>query len=194
MLEQQPIHALKGLRAAINAQYREQEEKVLITRLEAAMLDESTLKTIGTYATELVEAVREASKQVSGIDSFLTEYSLSTDEGIVLMCLAEALLRVPDNKTINLLIQDKLTQADWDTHRARSDSFFVNTTTWALMLTGKVLDPDKADSFLGKSVLNLIHKSSQGVIRKAVDAAMRIMSRQFVMGRTIEEALKFAIE
>ncbi len=192
MLDQQPIKAPEGLRAAINSQYREQEKKVIMARLEAAMLDESALKAIGAEATQLVEAVREASKQVSGIDSFLTEYSLSTDEGIVLMCLAEALLRVPDNKTINLLIQDKLTQADWDTHRARSDSFFVNTTTWALMLTGKVLDPEKADSFLGKSVLNLINKSSKGMIRKAVDTAMRIMSRQFVMGRTIEEALKRA--
>ncbi|MCH9756737.1 MAG: bifunctional proline dehydrogenase/L-glutamate gamma-semialdehyde dehydrogenase PutA [Gammaproteobacteria bacterium] len=189
MLEKSPIKAPEGLRAVINAQYRKQEQKVITERLKEAELDERDLKTIAAYATQLVEAVREASKQASGIDSFLTEYSLSTDEGIVLMCLAEALLRVPDNKTINLLIEDKLTQADWNVHRAKSNSLFVNTTTWALMLTGKVLDPEKADSFLGKSVFNLMKKSSSGVIRKAVDAAMRIMSRQFVMGRTIEEAL-----
>ncbi|MCH9690009.1 MAG: bifunctional proline dehydrogenase/L-glutamate gamma-semialdehyde dehydrogenase PutA, partial [Gammaproteobacteria bacterium] len=186
------IEAPEGVRAAINTQYREQEQQVIEARLEAAMLDDGDLKLIATHATQLVEAVREASKKVSGIGSFLTEYSLSTDEGIVLMCLAEALLRVPDNKTINLLIQDKLTQADWDTHRARSDSFFVNTATWALMLTGKVLDAKKADSFLGKSVLTLMHKSGKGMIRKAVDAAMRIMSHQFVMGRSIEEAIKRA--
>ncbi len=189
MLEKNPIKPPEGLRAAINRQYRADEKQVIMARLEAATLDKSTLNAIATYAAELVEEVRETTKDTSGIDSFLTEYSLSTDEGIVLMCLAEALLRVPDNKTINLLIQDKLTQADWDRHRARSDSFFVNAATWALMLTGKVLSPEKADSFLGKSVLNVAHKSGKGVIRKAVDAAMRIMSRQFVMGRTIEEAL-----
>ncbi|MDF1646341.1 MAG: bifunctional proline dehydrogenase/L-glutamate gamma-semialdehyde dehydrogenase PutA [Legionellaceae bacterium] len=192
MLEKKTIKAPDGLRAAINTQYREQEKAVIMARLQAAALDKSALKAIALYATQLVEAVRETSKHVSGIDSFLTEYSLSTDEGIVLMCLAEALLRVPDNKTINLLIQDKLTQADWDAHRARSDSFFVNTTTWALMLTGKVLSAEKANSFLGKRVLKFMHKSSKGMIRKAVDAAMRIMSRQFVMGRTIEEALSRA--
>ncbi len=192
MLEQHSIQAQKGLRAAINAQYRAEEKQVITARLEAAMLDEKALKAIELRATELVESTRKATEELGGIDSFLTEYSLSTDEGIVLMCLAEALLRVPDNKTINLLIQDKLTQADWDAHRARSDSFFVNATTWALMLTGKVLDPNKADSFLGKSVFNLMNKSGKGVIRKAVDKAMRIMSRQFVMGRTITEALKRA--
>ncbi len=189
MLEPHPIKAPKGLRAAINQQYRANEKQVITERLQAANLSAEAMKGVEAHATKLVEAVREASKKTSGIDSFLTEYSLSTDEGIVLMCLAEALLRVPDNKTINLLIQDKLTQADWDAHRARSGSFFVNTTTWALMLTGKVLSPEKADSLLGKSVLSFMHKSSKGVIRKAVDAAMRIMSRQFVMGRTIKEAL-----
>ncbi|MDF1678549.1 MAG: bifunctional proline dehydrogenase/L-glutamate gamma-semialdehyde dehydrogenase PutA [Legionellaceae bacterium] len=192
MLEKSPIKAPEGLRAAINRQYRADEKQVIMARLEAATLNKPILNAIATYATELVEAVRETSKDTSGIDSFLTEYSLSTDEGIVLMCLAEALLRVPDNETINLLIQDKLTQADWDRHRARSDSFFVNAATWALMLTGKVLSPERADSFLGKSVLGFVHKSGKGVIRKAVDAAMRIMSRQFVMGRTIEEALERA--
>ncbi|MDX2346848.1 MAG: bifunctional proline dehydrogenase/L-glutamate gamma-semialdehyde dehydrogenase PutA, partial [Legionella sp.] len=189
MLEPHRIKQPEGVRADINTEYRAKEHDVILKRIASADLPDSDLKAIAAHATTLVEAVREAAKKTSGIDSFLTEYSLSTDEGIVLMCLAEALLRVPDSKTINLLIQDKLTQADWDTHRARSNSFFVNTATWALMLTGKVLSPEKADSMLGKSVLNLMHKSSKGVIRKAVDAAMRIMSRQFVMGRTIKEAI-----
>lgn len=105
------------------------------------------------------------------------------------MCLAEALLRVPDNPTIDSLIKDKLTAADWKAHRGQSDSFFVNATTWALMLTGKVLTPEKADSMLSKALFKLLNRSGESVVRKAVDKAMRIMSKQFVTGRTIEEAL-----
>ena len=108
------------------------------------------------------------------------------------MCLAEALLRVPDNLNIDLLIKDKLSNANWKSHQAQSHSFFVNATTWALIITGKVLSPEKAESVLTKSLLTLINRSSEGVVRAAVDQAMRIMSRQFVMGRTIEEALKRA--
>lgn len=192
MIEQFPLDAPKGLRGAINDAYRAEEKAVVLDRIKDAELTDAVKKSIRRKASSLVEAIRDANDNASGIDSFLTEYSLSTDEGIVLMCLAEALLRVPDSKTINLLIQDKLTQADWDNHRSKSDSFFVNATTWALMLTGKVLSPEKADSTLGKTVLNFVHKSSAPVIRKTVDAAMRIMSKQFVMGRNIEEALKRA--
>src|SRR3990167_3247256 len=144
MLEPKRIEVPHGLRAAMNAQYRAEEKTVVMARLKAAALPTEDLAAIEQQATALVKAVRKATKNTRGIDSFLTEYSLSTDEGIVLMCLAEALLRVPDHETVNLLIQDKLTQADWDTHRARSNSLFVNTTTWALMLTGKILSPEKA--------------------------------------------------
>lgn len=105
------------------------------------------------------------------------------------MCLAEALLRVPDNATIDGLIKDKLTSADWKSHRGQSESFFVNATTWALMLTGKVLTPERADSTLTKALFKLINRSGEGMVRKAVDTAMRIMSKQFVTGRTIIEAL-----
>lgn len=192
MLDSKPLKAPEGIRAAINAEYRAEELAVIEARIKEATLSDAGIQAIKAQATTLVEAVRKASKESSGIDSFLTEYSLSTEEGIVLMCLAEALLRVPDNPTINLLIQDKLTEADWNVHRARSNSFFVNATTWALMLTGKVLSPEKADSVLGKSVMKLAHKGSKGMIRKSVDTAMRIMSKQFVMGRTIEEAIKRA--
>jgi len=192
MLEQQKIETPEGLRAEINHAYRARELDVVTLLLEQATLEKDQLTWINQCATRLVEAVRKASKESTGIDSFLAQYSLSTEEGIVLMCLAEALLRVPDNKTIDLLIQDKLTEADWESHRAQSDSFFVNATTWALMLTGKVLSPEKSDTFLGKSVMSLVHRGSEGVIRKAVDTAMRIMSKQFVMGRNIKEALKRA--
>jgi len=192
MLNQQKIEAPKGLRAEINNAYRMRELDSITSLIEHATLERDQVSWINQRATHLVRAVRESSKESTGIDSFLAQYSLSTEEGIILMCLAEALLRVPDSKTIDLLIQDKLTEADWASHRAQSDSVFVNATTWALMLTGKVLSPEKSDSFLGKIVMGLVHRSSEGVIRKAVDTAMRIMSRQFVMGRNIKEALKRA--
>ena len=192
MLEQQKIEPPKGIRATINDAYRARELDSITMLLEQATLEKKQISSINQRATHLVEAVRETSKNSTGIDSFLAQYSLSTEEGIILMCLAEALLRVPDSKTIDLLIQDKLTEADWEAHRAQSDSVFVNATTWALMLAGKVLSPEKSETFLGKRVMSLVHRGSESVIRKAVDAAMRIMSRQFVMGRNIKEALKRA--
>ncbi|HAT8857354.1 TPA: bifunctional proline dehydrogenase/L-glutamate gamma-semialdehyde dehydrogenase PutA [Legionella pneumophila subsp. pneumophila] len=189
MLEKQSIHLPEGLRAAINKAYR-MDELSLITELsEQAALDPQQMMAIKTSATKLVQSVRSERKKSTGIDSFLTEYALSSDEGIALMCLAEALLRVPDNATIDNLIKDKLAGGDWRAHRGQSESFFVNATTWALMLTGKVLTPEKAENTLTKALLKLVNRSSEAVVRKAVDKAMRIMSKQFVMGRTINEAL-----
>lgn len=192
MLEQQKIEPPDELRAVINHAYRVRELDSITMLLEQATLTSEQVAWVKQCATRLVETVRSSSKASAGIDSFLAQYSLSTEEGIILMCLAEALLRVPDSKTIDLLIQDKLTEADWKAHRAQSDSMFVNATTWALMLTGKVLSAEKSESVLGKSMLGLVRRSSEGVIRKAVNTAMRIMSRQFVMGRNIKEALKRA--
>lgn len=189
MLMRIPLEPRQDLRLTMNDRYREKEHSVMMARLQSAELDEDTLDLIERQAIKLVEAVRGNAQDKHSIDSFLTEYSLSTDEGIVLMCLAEALLRIPDKKTIHLLIEDKLTQADWHMHHAKSQSFFVNLTTWVLMLTGKVLSPEEADSFLGKTWFNLLKKSGKGVIRKTIEAAMRVMSRQFVMGATINEAL-----
>lgn len=192
MLEQQSILQPTGLRAVINNAYR-MDESTLVTELcEKAGLSKSQLSTIKRNATKLVESVRAERKKSTGIDSFLTEYALSSDEGIALMCLAEALLRVPDNATIDNLIRDKLADGDWSSHRGQSDSFFVNATTWALMLTGKVLSPQKAENALSKTLMKLVNRSSEAVVRTAVDKAMRIMSKQFVMGRTIHEAISRA--
>lgn len=113
MLEKQSIHLPEGLRAAINKAYR-MDELSLITELsEQAALDPQQMMAIKTSATKLVQSVRSERKKSTGIDSFLTEYALSSDEGIALMCLAEALLRVPDNATIDNLIKDKLAGGDW---------------------------------------------------------------------------------
>lgn len=192
MLERYSIQRPQGDRARINQTYRIDEFTIMSELIEKASLDNEQNNDIRNKATQLVEQVRSERKKSTGIDSFLTQYSLSSEEGIALMCLAEALLRVPDNATIDSLIKDKLTSADWDAHRGQSDSFFVNATTWALMLTGKVLTPEKAESALSKTLFKLINRSGETVVRKAVDKAMRIMSKQFVTGRTIKEALSRA--
>ncbi|MGQ3888267.1 bifunctional proline dehydrogenase/L-glutamate gamma-semialdehyde dehydrogenase PutA [Legionella sp. CNM-1927-20] len=189
MLERSNRHLPQGSRACINKAYRAREQTLVRELIDKAILSPETVKAIQNSAINLVEKVRAERKKSTGIDSFLTEYALSSDEGIALMCLAEALLRVPDNATIDSLIKDKLATADWKSHRGQSDSFFVNATTWALMLTGKVLTPERADSLLSKALLTLLNRSGEGVVRKAVEKAMRIMSKQFVMGRTISEAL-----
>lgn len=192
MLERFSAQRPQGVRALINKAYRVDELTMMTELINQANLDATQVNAIRNQATTLVEQVRSERKKSTGIDSFLTEYSLSSDEGIALMCLAEALLRVPDNATIDKLIKDKLTSADWESHRGQSDSFFVNATTWALMLTGKVLTPERADTMLTKSLFKLINRSGESVVRTAVDKAMRIMSKQFVTGRTIQEALSRA--
>ena len=192
MLDKQKIQSPLGLRALINDAYRADELSVISGFIEYAKLNENINLAIEITAKNLVKEVRINRAKTTGIDSFLTEYSLSSDEGIALMCLAEALLRVPDNKTIDSLIKDKLTKADWQAHSGQSKSFLINATTWALMLTGKILSPEKASSMFSKGLLSLVNRGSESIVRAAVEKAMRIMSKQFVMGRTIVEAIKRA--
>lgn len=182
---------LTPLRKAINAAYRRDETACLETLLETVDLPESMLQKIREVAKKLVISVREQRLGKGGLDAFLYQYDLSTEEGIALMCLAEATLRVPDVSTRDRLIQDKIVSADWDAHRGQSDSYFVNAASWALMLTGKLLAPEQANgSKMGPVLKNFLKKTSEPVVRKVVGQAMRIMGKQFVMGRTIEEALQ----
>ena len=192
MFSKQILNAPAGLRAVINEAYRKAELNSITTLIEQAQLTDIQTAAVSTLAARLVEQIRLERKKTSGIDTFLTEYSLSSQEGIALMCLAEALLRVPDKATIDSLIKDKLTSIDWAQHNSQSDSFFINATTWALMLTGKVLAPEKAESTLSKALLGLVKRSGEGVVRASVNKGMQIMSKQFVMGRTIKEALQRA--
>ncbi|MGV3740321.1 MAG: bifunctional proline dehydrogenase/L-glutamate gamma-semialdehyde dehydrogenase PutA [Gammaproteobacteria bacterium] len=192
MLENRQLTTPEGLRAQLDYAYRGPELQMVQNLLEAAQLEPQLVKAIQSAAINLVESVRAGRKKSVGIDSFLTEYSLSSEEGIALMCLAEALLRVPDDPTINSLIKDKIASADWKSHQGQSDSFFINATTWALMLTGSVLAPEKAGSRLTQALMSLLNRPGEGVVRVAVEKGMRIMSKQFVMGRTIKEALKRA--
>jgi RHH-type proline utilization regulon transcriptional repressor/proline dehydrogenase/delta 1-pyrroline-5-carboxylate dehydrogenase len=189
MLDRQNLQTYQGLRADINKVYRGDESEIVSNLIEYGHLSDQQNMAIRKLATALVEQVRQERKSSTGIDSFLTEYALSSDEGIALMCLAEALLRVPDKSTVDRLIKDKLASPDWKSHRGQSESFFVNATTWALMLTGKVLSVENTENLMSKAVRKLISRSSEPVVRTAVDKAMRIMSKQFVKGRTIQEAL-----
>jgi RHH-type proline utilization regulon transcriptional repressor/proline dehydrogenase/delta 1-pyrroline-5-carboxylate dehydrogenase len=190
MLQTYALPTPDGICAKINDYYRAPEFDVVSQLIQAAELNSAQRSGIVKTAKNLVQFVREARKKAIGIDSFLNTYSLSTQEGIALMCLAEALLRVPDQLTIDKLIRDKLTNADWKSHVGESDSFFVNSTTWALVLTGKVLKKDKSEHEWLQSLKGFFNRSSEIVVRTAVAQAMKILSKQFVMGRTISEAIK----
>ena len=144
-------------------------------------------------ARALVEAVRARQQKHSGMQSFLTQYDLSSQEGVLLMCVAEALLRIPDAATADKLIKDKFAQGDWKKHLGESDSLLVNAGTWGMMLTGKLVAPT-AESFadVGGWLTRLASKAGEPIVRTALRQGMKLMAEQFVMGRNIEDALRRA--
>jgi RHH-type proline utilization regulon transcriptional repressor/proline dehydrogenase/delta 1-pyrroline-5-carboxylate dehydrogenase len=183
------------LRAAIEQAYRADENETVQTLLDASEMDSKGRRRVEATARRLVEEMRLRSHGAGGLDAFMQEYELSNQEGVTLMCLAEALLRIPDAETANKLIRDKITEADWEGHLGHSESVFVNASTWALMLTGRVVEMDvDGDASPVTYLKRLVAKSGEPVIRQAMIQAMKIMGRQFVMGRTIEEALARASE
>jgi RHH-type proline utilization regulon transcriptional repressor/proline dehydrogenase/delta 1-pyrroline-5-carboxylate dehydrogenase len=141
-------------------------------------------------AADLVRGIR-AEDRPGLMESFLTEYGLSTDEGVALMCLAEALLRVPDAETIDDLIEDKIAPSQWGVHLGKSSSSLVNASTWALMLTGKVLDTEETRG-MPRLLHGAVKRLGEPVIRTAVRAAMKELGSQFVLGETIQSAMKRA--
>ena len=177
--------------ARLRLKYRADERLIVEEALAAAESAPKETETIAKTARGLVEAMRAEGAGKGGLDAFLQEYGLSNSEGVVLMCLAEALLRIPDAGTADALIRDKLGEGDWKRHIGQSDSLFVNASTWALMLTGRVIRRDEVatEAELGKLLGRLVTRAGEPVIRQAVTQAMRIMGRQFVLGRTIAEAL-----
>ncbi|NNF15733.1 MAG: bifunctional proline dehydrogenase/L-glutamate gamma-semialdehyde dehydrogenase PutA [Gammaproteobacteria bacterium] len=182
---------LGPLNDAINALYLADEADTVAQLLEQFTPGERARQRINRMATALVHSVRGNRRRSGGLDAFLQEYDLSSQEGIVLMCLAEALLRVPDGETADKLIRDKLASGNWKGHLGGNRSLFVNASTWGLMLTGSLLGPGHeavADpaNFMGK----MVARAGEPVVRSAMRQAMRIMGRQFVMGRTIEDAVK----
>jgi RHH-type proline utilization regulon transcriptional repressor/proline dehydrogenase/delta 1-pyrroline-5-carboxylate dehydrogenase len=176
--------------AAITALYRRDENELLNELLDRARLPDSEQESVQQQAIRLVERVRAKSGQQTAVESFMRQYDLSSEEGVLLMCVAEALLRIPDADTADKLIRDKLGEANWDAHVGKSDSLFVNASTWGLMLTGKIIDlaTETRTNFVG-ALRRLVARSGEPVVRLAVRQAMRIMGHQFVMGRTIDEAL-----
>jgi len=141
-------------------------------------------------ATDLVRRVRARTQDQGAIEAFMQQYDLGSEEGVLLMCVAEALLRIPDQDTADLLIRDKLGEADWKKHLGQSDSVLVNASTWGLMLTGQLVElHDVTKGNVYAAFKRLIGRVGEPVIRLAVRQAMRIMGHQFVMGRTINEAL-----
>ncbi len=178
------------LRAEIADWHRRDETQAVETLLDVAHLEQASRDRIAERARTLVGDVRRHRLGKGGIDAFMQEYELSSQEGVVLMCLAEALLRIPDRETADALIRDKLGPADWEKHVGNSDSVFVNASTWALMLTGRVVSLHDYREQSLKSVLGrLVSRVGEPMIRQSVTQGMRILGRQFVMGRSIEEAL-----
>jgi RHH-type proline utilization regulon transcriptional repressor/proline dehydrogenase/delta 1-pyrroline-5-carboxylate dehydrogenase len=180
------------LRAAIRDSCRVDETEAVARILAAAEIPVDTRHHIGERARGLVAAVRRDRLGKGGIDAFLHEYALSSPEGVALLCLAEALLRIPDAETVDRLIRDKIGSADWESHLGRSESMFINASTWALMLTGRLLRTASPAHDLRTVLRRFVARSSEPVLRQAVTAAMHIIGRQFVIGRTIGEALERA--
>ncbi|WP_426137651.1 bifunctional proline dehydrogenase/L-glutamate gamma-semialdehyde dehydrogenase PutA [Psychrobacter sp. TWR1-1-1] len=177
------------LHARISPLYSVDEERWLSKLLPLAKPSTEERDAAAEQTRQLVEHVRNDGKAVKMVDSLLLEYSLDTQEGILLMSLAEALIRVPDNYTADALIHDKMSVADWKKHIKNDNGFMVNASTWGMMMTGRVVSIDSsttASGFLDR----MTKKMGEPVIRSAMQKAMRIMGHQFVLGETIEDANK----
>jgi RHH-type transcriptional regulator, proline utilization regulon repressor / proline dehydrogenase / delta 1-pyrroline-5-carboxylate dehydrogenase len=181
-------HMPTTLRAAITAAWRRDERDAVQWLLDQVKPNYAAQERIQDLARNLVQAVREKRTRSSGVDALMHEFSLSSEEGVALMCLAEALLRIPDHQTADRLIADKISKGDWKKHLGESPSLFVNAATWGLLITGKLVGTN-SEQGLGSALTRLIAKGGEPLIRKGVDLAMRMLGNQFVTGQTIGEAL-----
>ncbi|MBA4747571.1 MAG: trifunctional transcriptional regulator/proline dehydrogenase/L-glutamate gamma-semialdehyde dehydrogenase [Sphingopyxis sp.] len=182
-----PVSAATPLRAAITAACRIAEEEAVAALLPEADVGPAAREEIAATTRQLVAVLRRKGQQ-GGVEGLVKEYSLSSQEGVALMCLAEALLRIPDNGTRDALIRDKIAGGDWAAHLGDGNSLFVNAATWGLMVTGK-LTASHAETGLAAALTRLIARAGEPVIRRGVDMAMQLMGEQFVTGETIDEAL-----
>ena len=185
-----PLGPRGDLRRAITAATRRSELDILPGLIEAASLPDDMNAAIAKTARTLVEALRSKSNGNS-VGALIQEYSLSSQEGVALMCLAEALLRIPDKATRDALIRDKISNGDWKSHLGSGRSLFVNATTWGLAIVGKLVTKSD-DKSLSTALTGLIARCGEPVIRRGVDIAMRVMGEQFVTGQTIDKALSRA--
>jgi len=175
---------------AITGAYRLPEPEAVRPLINAARVDDKARAAIALTACQLITRLRKKGQR-GGVEGLVKEYSLSSQEGIALMCLAEALLRVPDSATRDALIRDKIAYGDWRSHLGGGCSIFVNAATWGLVVSGKLITPVQEKS-LGSSLLGLIKRAGEPVIRSGVNMAMEMMGEQFVTGETIAKALKRA--
>ncbi|MFV1985452.1 MAG: bifunctional proline dehydrogenase/L-glutamate gamma-semialdehyde dehydrogenase PutA, partial [Thiohalomonadales bacterium] len=186
-----PVRKISSKRQKIVDTYTLDENTYIDYLLHKIKSDFSTEKSIEKLATNLVQQVRDRQSEQHGILAFIRLYNLSTEEGVVLMCLAEALLRIPDTATANKLIKDKLSSTNWEQHLGESNSLFVNASTWGLMLSGKLVQlKSNVTKNVNQYFYSLIGKTSEPVIRAALKEAMRILGQQFVISETIEDAIK----
>ncbi len=181
------------LRARISAAYRADEAATLRVLLAQAEFPAKALAAAQELAATLAQGVRAARSTAGGVDALMLEFSLDSREGVALMCLAEALLRVPDPATRDRLIRDKIGRGDWRAHIGRSPSLFVNAAAWGLLVTGQLVE-SRREGALEAALASLLRKGGEPLIRKGVDLAMRLLGKQFVTGRTIEEAIANARE
>jgi len=180
--------ALAPLRERIAVAHRADEAATVRALAGEARLAPELLAATQEQAARLAEAVRVERSQAGGVDALMLEFSLDSREGVALMCVAEALLRIPDAATRNRLIRDKIGRGDWSAHVGTSPSLFVNAAAWGLLVTGKLVDT-RNEGALEQALASLLRKGGEPLIRKGVDLAMRLLGRQFVTGRTIDEAL-----
>jgi RHH-type proline utilization regulon transcriptional repressor/proline dehydrogenase/delta 1-pyrroline-5-carboxylate dehydrogenase len=185
-----PIAEQSSLRRAITAAYRHPEPECIAALLPAATLPAAMRVSAQETARMLINRLR-AKHKGTGVEGLVQEYALSSQEGVALMCLAEALLRIPDTATRDALIRDKIAPGDWASHLGGGRSLFVNAATWGLIVTGKLVEPVH-DGSLASALTRLLARAGEPVVRRGVDLAMRMMGEQFVTGETIDEALKRA--
>jgi RHH-type proline utilization regulon transcriptional repressor/proline dehydrogenase/delta 1-pyrroline-5-carboxylate dehydrogenase len=179
------------LRARITAAFHRDEAEHLAGLLDEARLPAGEQARVQATAVGLVRRTRVRAADPGMVEAFMRQYDLSSEEGVLLMCVAEALLRIPDRATADKLIRDKLGDADWDRHVGQSSSVLVNASTWGLMLTGRMVNlADETRRNAIGAFRRLVGRAGEPAIRLAVRQAMRIMGHQFVMGRTIAEALE----
>ncbi|WP_414899602.1 trifunctional transcriptional regulator/proline dehydrogenase/L-glutamate gamma-semialdehyde dehydrogenase [Sphingomonas flavalba] len=185
-----PIREQSPLRRAITAAYRRPEPDCVRPLLDAAALPPETQAAARDTARALITALR-ANRSTGGVEGLVQEFSLSSQEGVALMCLAEALLRIPDDATRDALIRDKIANGDWKSHVGGERSLFVNAASWGLVVAGTLFD-SVDDKGLAAALARVVTRAGEPVIRRAVALAMRMMGEQFVTGETIAEALKRA--
>lgn len=187
LLEQQ---TLPELLETLSQHYMVDEDSLMRELVELLDHQPEDFQRLAQATADLVREVRCQGDAIDSIDRLLQQYSLDTQEGVLLMCLAEALLRVPDSRTAEDLIRDKLSVADWKRHLGQSESLLVNASTWGLMLTGRVVGVDPRDNQPVPVLNRLVTRLGEPLVRQVMAQSMKLMGHQFVLGRTLPEALK----